>query len=76
MIELITWITDPKKLPDDETTVLVCTESGTVSEGFHLEEHWFFASAGSIDENVIAWADMPEGPKVKPAKKRKGRAAR
>jgi hypothetical protein len=75
MIELITWITDPKKLPDADETVLVAVHDEACGEGFYDGECWRWASASQIPSGgVKAWATMPEGPKVKPAKKRKGRA--
>lgn len=77
MIELITWITDPKKLPDTEETVLIAVHDEACGEGFHDGECWRWASAAKIPPRGFkAWATMPEGPKVNAAKKRKGRAHR
>jgi hypothetical protein len=62
--ETIHWHDAQDVMPDDEATVLIEAESGLVGEGFHLDQHWFWASAGSVDENVVAWSDLPKGSKA------------
>jgi hypothetical protein len=61
MKETIVWITDPKNLPDAESTVLVETVND-LDTGFYDDGVWRWAgSAELVHDPVLAWAEMPEG---------------
>lgn len=55
----IHWLRPSDKLPD----VLLCTTTGLVEQGFRSAGEWFWACAASVDEEVVYWAEMPEGPR-------------
>ncbi len=58
--ETLTWRTDPADLPDDEQTVLLCSQYG-VGEAFREAGVWYWASASRVYGEVHAWAEMPTG---------------
>jgi hypothetical protein len=61
MIEQIEWVPVAERLPDDETSVLVCT-SGTAEPvwiGYRDGDAWRDSEGSEIE--VVAWAEMPEG---------------
>ena len=68
-IESIQWIAVTEKLPDSDTTVLVCAPGADepVWLGYRDGDSWFAdtgAEYGNEDEiaaEVVAWATMPMG---------------
>lgn len=64
MTETITWHDATRELPDDDTTVLVQTETGSepVWIGYHTEIGWYAADQPAFALTVTAWAEMPVGP--------------
>jgi hypothetical protein len=66
--ETITWRPVADGLPDDLITVLMAVQDADgieVHQGFFEDGRWHDASARLIrpQQVVMAWADMPEGPK-------------
>lgn len=61
MNETITWIPVAERLPDDDTSVLICTDSTSepVWLGFRDGGEW--RDAEGFQVNVKAWADLPRG---------------
>lgn len=71
MNENIKWIDVDNDMPDDSIEVMVCYDSGIVDEcmrvwiGYWDSESFAWRNAdGARIENVLHWAEMPEGPKV------------
>lgn len=66
----IRWIDASKKLPDDETTVLIALSDGEVWTGFHEDGQWRFVCAELVDQGdgttVTHWAHIPEHPNYQP----------
>ena len=68
--ETISWISVEDRLPDADTTVLVCAPGASepVWLGFYDGVYWFAVTGdgyGDEDEiaaEVTAWATMPAGP--------------
>lgn len=60
--EVIEWIDVTESLPDDDTTVLVCTpaDDHSVWPGWHSDDKWYSASGFAIT-GVKRWAKMPSG---------------
>lgn len=61
--EQITWHAVADRLPDDEQTVLICTDgtSEPVWIGYRDGDNWRDTEGFVV--NVTAWAEMPRGPK-------------
>lgn len=61
--EAITWHDAAAELPDDETTVLVCSPDGSepVWPGFHDERGWHWIESTEQCIAVTYWAEMPVG---------------
>jgi hypothetical protein len=60
----IDWYPADWTLPDEELSVLVCTRSGEVEQGFLEDRQWYWCSGGAIDEEVVGWAELPDGKPV------------
>lgn len=63
--ELVTWIPITRDLPDEESTVLVALEDGTVEAAFLESSIWRYLNADSIDEPVTHWAEYPDAPSTR-----------
>jgi hypothetical protein len=67
--EIVRWIRPEDSMPDADITVLVNTtdESCPVWPAYWNGEEWMWNEEGrsflAADHQVIAWAEMPEGPK-------------
>ena len=64
--EIIRWIFTDDELPDEEIIVLLFAPdlgSENVWLGWLDEGEWLVDNATKLDCEVIAWADMPSGPK-------------
>lgn len=61
MNETITWIPVAEHLPDDDTSVLICTDGTAVPVwiGYHYRDRWI--DTEGFEVNVKAWADLPRG---------------
>jgi Protein of unknown function (DUF551) len=64
--ESIEWIAVKDRLPDDDTTVLVCSPNShePVWLGWYDGCFWFGVDATEYEDDtpVVAWAPMPKGP--------------
>jgi len=59
--ETLTWTPVAERLPDDDTTVLICT-TGTAEPvwlGYRDGAQWRDSEGAAVD--VVAWAEMPRG---------------
>jgi hypothetical protein len=52
------------EIPFDQVSVLAVTAGDITGEAFHTGESWHWASAGLIEEDVVAWAELPNAMKV------------
>jgi hypothetical protein len=68
---IITWRDPADMLPDDEMTVLIALDEGTVTEAWkedgrwHLGDRLSFPASPDPDERVprvMAWAEIPDHP--------------
>lgn len=61
MTEQITWTPVTERLPNDDTTVLICTDAcdEPVWLGYHANDAWWDTEGNRID--VTHWAAMPIG---------------
>jgi len=68
---IITWRTLDEAMPDDDTTVLIALDEGTVTEAWKEGSFWrldnrlAFPVAPESDEvvpRVMAWAHIPDHP--------------
>lgn len=57
------WIDVRDHMPDDEITVLVCTETDDVWMAWHEDGVWREVGDASIILLVTHWMDVPETPK-------------
>lgn len=58
------WIDCNDHMPDDEITVLVCTNEDDVLMAWHEDGLWRdYSDFGSTLYNVTHWMDLPETPK-------------
>lgn len=60
--ETLTWYEVTERLPDDDTTVLVCVPGSDepVWLGYFEDGQWYYAEAFEA-EGVVRWAEMPGG---------------
>jgi len=58
--EQLTWHEVTERLPDDNTTVLICVPCSDepVWLGYHEDGRWLYAE-GFEAEGVVRWANMP-----------------
>lgn len=65
MIEQIEWIACADRLPDDDTTVLICTTgtSEPVWLGYVSEENECWLDTDGMPVSVTHWSPMPAGPR-------------
>jgi len=64
--ETITWIPVTERVPDEDTTVLVCNDRHGVLESWLDMGAWRFGSYDGfklLGGTVTHWAEMPNGPK-------------
>jgi hypothetical protein len=59
IIAEITYYTIQEKLPDDETLVIIRTDSDDYGSGFIVGSQWYWSDALEA-VNVTHWADFPE----------------
>lgn len=60
------WISVKERLPEDSTTVNLCTRSKIVGTGFYNKytKSWVqYYSGGSISVDVTHWMPLPQPPK-------------
>jgi hypothetical protein len=69
--ETIEWNTEG--FPDDECTVFIKTKGWIVDQAFRDAGEWLWVSGGTVDDVVLAWADLPDGPTLEQLQ-RKGAA--
>jgi hypothetical protein len=61
MNETLTWTPVAERLPDDDTTVLICT-TGTAEPvwiGWLIDGCWYESEGARVE--VTHWAEMPRG---------------
>ena len=58
------WFSVGEQMPDDESTVLVCSPEGSepVWPGFHDEAGWHHVDLPATTIVVTHWAEMPAAP--------------
>ena len=56
------WIDTSQELPDDEQTVLICTDDGEVWTGYHESDQWVYVSGNAIEPEVTHWMEFPDAP--------------
>lgn len=68
--ETLWWHRPKEKLPDDETTVLVCVPNADepIWLGYRDAGKWYWADGTRITQRVAYWAEMP-GAAVMEARK-------
>lgn len=59
------WIDVRDHMPDDETTVLVASDSD-VTTGYHANELWWDCCSDANNIDVTHWMDLPELPNRPP----------
>jgi hypothetical protein len=68
--ETISWIPVADKLPDADTTVLICAPASDepIWTGFYDGVYWFavggemYGNDDELSEQVTHWASFPRGP--------------
>lgn len=58
------WISTDLALPDDDATVLIHMDDGTVWTGFLDAGTWRYVSGDSIESRVLHWRPFPEPPEA------------
>lgn len=61
------WISVKDRLPDTETTVLVCNERGEIFSSWASNDDVFWFYGEEEDNRVTHWMPLPDPPTTNPA---------